>query len=340
MQPIPSIRARFDAAAKGTRFDGFLPIGTMASGAEFGISFVVLKGASNGKCLWINGQVHGDEINGILAAHDFLNGLDPSRLRGSIVLSSSANPLALDARHKNAPQDGYDMDQSFPGQPHGFVTERAAHLLMQQITEMAPDLIINMHTMPTFMASEPYAVFKRDNNDRISEQTLLQYIAPFRPRMACLVSVEPGRGERIGNLAGALDHQMLTMGIPCFMLELGSGGKATAAHIEQGIAGFADVARQMHIIEGEPEVFVSLTKVTQRARVTFPQGGLFRANKQPGDVVAAGETIGRIIDLRGRELEALSLPYEHMLIGIRSDPVVHTGDWFCFVAKAWETVEL
>lgn len=335
-----SIRLLLDAAKPASRIDGTIPVGTMASGAVIGLNFVAVKGAKNGPCLWINGQVHGDEVNGIIAALDFLADMDLSQLRGSIVLSSSANPLALDVRQKNAPQDGYDLDQIFPGQPEGFITERMAHALMEQVIGISPSLLINMHTMPQFMSAEPYAVYKRDPNGRVSEEAVMQYLASFQPRMACLVSIDPGRGERLGNLAGALDNQMLALGIPSFMLELGSGSKANPDHIAQGIRGFTNVARRMGMIPGEPDVVNKLVRVTKRRRVTFPNGGLFRAFKKPGEIVAADELVGKVMDLRGREVDALRLPYDHMIIGIRSDPTVHTGDWFCFVALEWDEVEL
>lgn len=323
------------AASRG---DGFISFGTTASGAQIGHSYIVVRGAQPGPCLWVNGQVHGDEINGIFSAFDFVDGLELSQLRGTVVISSSANPFALDARTKNAPQDGYDLDQTFPGQPQGFITERAAHQLMQEITGVKPDLLINMHTMPNFMASKPYAVYKAAPQAHIDPAQLHAYIAAFEPAFACLVSIEPGRGERQGNLAGALDHQMLGSGIPSFMVELGSGSKATPGDIAQGGRGLTGVAHRMGMIEHEARPSFVLTHVTKRARVTFSRGGLFRAHRQAGDLVPAGETIGRVVDLRGREVDVLSLPYACRLIGIRSDPVVHTGDWFCFVAQEWESL--
>src|SRR5690606_327459 len=130
---------------------------------------------------------------------DFINSLDPKDLNGTIVLTATSNPHALNARSKNAPQDGYDLDQSFPGNPAGFITERVARGLISNICDMA-DVVINMHTMPTFFSAKPYAVYKQDVNGVIHEDQLLDYIAGFDPALVCLVSVDPGRGERLGNL--------------------------------------------------------------------------------------------------------------------------------------------
>jgi predicted deacylase len=91
-------RQAFATARPGQRIRGRVPLGTSASGSEFGIPWFALKGTRPGPCLWINGQVHGDEINGLLAGFDFINGLDASRLNGSVVMTTTANPFAMEAR--------------------------------------------------------------------------------------------------------------------------------------------------------------------------------------------------------------------------------------------------
>ena len=106
------IRSALDAAAPASRIKGDLVVGTMASGASIAIPYVAVKGARPGPCLWVNGQVHGVEINGILAALDFVNGLDPQAMTGTVIVTGTANPLAFDARRKAAPQDDNDPEGS------------------------------------------------------------------------------------------------------------------------------------------------------------------------------------------------------------------------------------
>ncbi len=89
----------------GQRAEGRLPVGTMASGQGIELPYLALRGVQGGPCLWLNGAVHGDEINGVLAALDFFRALDPNRMRGSVVVTPVSNPLAFDARRKRAPQD-------------------------------------------------------------------------------------------------------------------------------------------------------------------------------------------------------------------------------------------
>lgn len=332
------LRDQLAEAAPGSRIEGRFFAGTMASGAEMAIPWVALKGSGAGRCLWINGQVHGPELNGVFAALDFANRLDPRGMKGSVVVTATANPLALNARTKTTPQDEGDLDQSFPGNAGGLVTERMAHALFENAKACA-DLLVNLHTMGHMFDSRPYAVYKLHPNGKVPEPALLGMIAPFRPLVACRMRIEQGLGELPGNIAGALDYQMLALGVPAFMIELGSGSRAEAPYIAQGIAGLDEVARRMGILPGDPGRQENIRRVTRRAHVTGSQGGLFRATKAPGDLVKAGEVLGSTMNLYGKVVETVSLPQDCIVIGMRRDPVVHFGDRVGFVALEWEDIE-
>ena len=332
-----SIKAALAAAQAGSRIQGGIPIGTMASGAAIAIPYVALKGAEDGPCLWINGQVHGVEINGIFSALDLINSVDLQTLRGTIVVTATGNPLAFDSHRKTAPQDDNDLDQTYPGKPAGFITERMAYALFNEVSQCA-NVVINMHTNGPAFEGKPYAVYKQHPNEKVSEKTLLDLIAPFKPSVTCLMSIEPGRGELLGNIAGALDYQCLALGIPAFMIELGGGSRAEVPYIAQGLAGMRGVAQKMGMVPGVPELPAKTRKVTRRAHVTFNHGGLFRAHKQAGDFVKAGESLGQVWDVYGNVAEEMTLPYDAVVICIRRDPVVHSGDRFAFVAQEWKDV--
>src|SRR5260370_26444801 len=147
--------------------------------------------------------------------------------------------------------------------------------------------MINMHTMSPPFEAEVYAVYKVHPNGLVNENDLLRLIAPFKPSVACRMSVEPGKGELPGNIAGAFDYQMDALGIPAFMIELGAGGRATPEDIRQGIEGFFGVARELKMLEGSNGMH-KMRRVTKRGDITFKHGGLFRASRKPGETVKAG----------------------------------------------------
>lgn len=315
---------------------GMLSVGTMSSGASIELPYVVVKGARPGKTLWLNGQVHGDEINGVLAALRFARGLDPAAMQGNVVVTPTANPHALDSRRKRNPYDELDLDQCYPGSPTGLISERLAHALFSEIKGTA-DMLINLHTMNALFDSKAYAVYKVHPESGVSEDDLLSAIALFSPNVACRMDVG-GKGELPGNIAGALDYQCLSVGIPAFMLELGGGSRYEAHNVALAERGFADLASRLGILpRGEagssPQ---QVRRVTRRGWLTFNTGGLFVPQVEAGATLDANSMLGQTIDILGQPTEEIRLARDGIVIGLRRDPVVHTGERAAFVAWEWD----
>lgn len=327
------------AMPDGTRAHGEILLGNLASGSEISLPYIAVKGAKKGPCLWINGQVHGDELNGVVAAIDFINGLDPQLVAGSVVVTPTANPLALDGRRKRTPQDEQDLDQTFPGKREGFISDRMSFTLFAEITAVA-NCMVSLHTMNPWYDAKPYAVYKVKEGGDVTEAYLLRCTSFFEPSVACRMDVTTGRGELPGNVAGAIDYQCLLKGIPAFMVELGRGSYLEPANVALAIDGLHKLAIFLGILPGEVEQDGEVRRVTRRTWITCASGGLFRSKFEPGDKVQAGQTLGEILRLTGEDSEVISPDEDCVIIGVRRDPVVHTGERVAFVATEWDTFRL
>jgi predicted deacylase len=334
-------RQAFATARPGQRIRGRVPLGTSASGSEFGIPWFALKGTRPGPCLWINGQVHGDEINGLLAGFDFINGLDASRLNGSVVMTTTANPFAMEARRKKTPADEEDLDQAYPGRADGLVTERLAAALFPLVAEHA-DVTVCMHAVGTPYEAVPYAVYKLHPSSGVDERKLLRLTAHFRPAISCRMSVASGGAELPGNIAGALDYQLLARGRTAFMLEVGSGGRAEAPFIAQTVAGLRSLAAAMGLLPDESPLPPPprLLRATKRGHITVEHGGFARMGTKPGQVAPAGTPLLRIENAYGEHVEDVAQQSDVFVISLRRDPVVHSGDRGAFVAWEWDEVTI
>ena len=336
----PGIADHFSSLRKGAKASGCLRAGTMASGQPIALPYMIARGLEDGQCLWLNGAVHGDEINGSLAAIDFFSEIDPQRLRGSVVVTPVSNPLGFDARRKRVPQDEQDLDQTFPGRPDGLTSEIVAHLLFKEIDALA-DTVVNFHTMMPYFASRPYAVYKNVGGEEQSEEALLRAMALFGPVAACRMNVTPTGNELPGNIAGALDYQCLKRGKLAFMIELGIGSRQEPAYIRQGVEGLRRLVAHMGLSPSNRDAEAApggVRRVTRRTHVLCREGGLFRQGAQPGDKLPAGELLGRIHSACGDTVEEIRFNQDVIVIGVRNDPVVHTGDRVGFVALEWDDV--
>jgi predicted deacylase len=318
---------------------GVISVGRYASHTPINLPYIVVRGARTSPCLWVNGAVHGNESQAAYTGIEFARGLNPADLEGTVVVTPIANPPAFDARRKYSPIDELDLDQSFPGRPTNFSTELLAERLFEEIRSTA-SVLINLHTMGPFLDAIPYAVYKITQDAAIPEAELLRIASLFDPYVACRMDLT-GHGELPGELAGALDFQILRLGRPALMIELGAGGRLDLDQVAQGVRGLVRLARSAGVLNGPPDDGGGmLTRVTRRTHLTCSEGGFFRALVRPGAELPAGSVLGQVVDAYGDLVEEVRLSSDVLIIGVRRDPVVHTGDRVGFVGLEWDRVEL
>jgi len=335
---MPTVLDHLRSLAPGSQGRGSIIAGRLASGQEIAIPYHAVRGAHPGPCLWVSGNVHGDEINGMVAAAQFVREAQPAALRGAIVVVPTANPLAFDAREKHTPLDGQDLDQTFPGRRDGLVSDRIAATLFGEMKACA-DMLVSLHAIGWVMSAKPYAVYKLAPGGAVSEDTLLRCIAGFEPMFACRQNVAPGGGELPGNIAGAIDYQFLCLGRPAIMVELGSARTLQMEYVEQTTRGLNRLARLLEMLPGEiSPAGWPLRRVTERRQMTCTHAGIFHPRAVPGERVLAGRVVGEIHDLWGETVERIVFDRDVIVIGIRREPVVHTGDRTVFVATQWDDV--
>jgi uncharacterized protein len=313
--------------------------GTMASGQTIDLPLSVIKGRHPGPVLWLNGAVHGDEINGILAIFDFMHSVDWRDLAGAVVATPVSNVTALNARTKRVPQDDQDLDQSFPGSASGMLSQRLAHAVFEEIREHA-NVVINFHTMNPYFDSSPYAVYKDAGAGAPSEAELLAALGCFSPFVACRMSVNSG-SELPGNNSGSLDYQCLKLGKLAFMVELGGGSRQEPAYVRAGVEGLRRLAAHLKMLPEHGDRGAGhLVRVTKRTHVFCAEGGFFRQHASAGTMLPAGEALGIVQSAFGETVETVSFDKDVMVIGIRTDPVVHSGDRVAFVGLEWDGVDV
>ena len=313
-------------------------MGTLASGNSQSVPYLVARGDGAGPCLWINAAVHGDESQAAIVAAEFFGRLVSEELAGDVVVTPVANPPAFDQRRKHSPVDSVDLDQSFPGRADFLQTQRLAHTLFEEMRGPA-DVIVNLHTMGPMLDACNYAVYKSDPSG-FSEDERLKLIALLDVRVACRMDLK-GPGELPGNIEGALDYQMMELGKQAFMLEAGASGGVDRNAIDRAVNGLLALSAGLGVMRGydydQPR---SICRATGRTHVTSNFAGFFHQDAVPGSLVEASQPLGRVIDVYGDVVEVVSLPDPVLVIGIRSDPVVHSGDRVAFVATEWDEVTL
>lgn len=323
------------SAKQGEMGKGFIKVGELAVHSEILIPVLIVHGWKPGPVLWINGAVHGDELNGFMAARLVAHETNPKELRGTLVCTPLCNPLAVQWRQKQNPFDQLDLDQQFPGSPEGLISQQTADSLFREIKEKA-DCVINFHTAGSYFYAPPYTVFKKvgGTGEKIYERTR-ELAGAFGLEVNCLVDLTSGpKGELPGNISGALDVACACEGIPAFMAEIGSGGKFEENNIAIAVRGIRNIMRQLDMVEGPVERPAEQILITKRRFLYCRRAGFYTAEARPGQILAKKGTIGRIIDLFS-EIETISVAQKTYVIQVRVNPVVHSGDRVAFLGLEW-----
>ncbi len=321
---------------EGERAYFTVPAGELAHKAVVQLPVIVVAGKKEGPVLWINGTVHGDELNGSYAAWELSGEIDPEQLSGTLVVTPICNPIAFECRNKISAIDNMDMDTAFPGDPEGMMTQRIAHLIYREIKANA-GAVISFHTMATPYRADPYSVRKiipgvSDSVNEVSEGMQ----RAFGVVTNCVVDLRGDTNELPGVTSGALDITCMKDGIPAFMGEMGQGGKVETEYVEAAKKGILNVMRYLKMLDGPVEKPGRQVLITKRRFLRSDKGGMIRMNVKSGDEVKAGESLLNL-HYYGDEMESYPARTDCYVIGVRENPVVSTGDRVAFVGTEWRT---
>lgn len=321
---------------EGERAYFTVPAGELAHKAVVQLPVIVVAGKKEGPVLWINGTVHGDELNGSYAAWELSGEIDPEQLSGTLVVTPICNPIAFECRNKISAIDNMDMDTAFPGDPEGMMTQRIAHLIYREIKANAGGCDqLPHHGDPLPGRSLLGAQADPGVSDEVNQVSEGMQRA-FGVVTNCLVDLRGDTNELPGVTSGALDITCMKDGIPAFMGEMGQGGKVETEYVEAAKKGILNVMRYLKMLDGPVEKPGRQVLITKRRFLRSDKGGMIRMNVKSGDEVKAGESLLNL-HYYGDEMESYPARTDCYVIGVRENPVVSTGDRVAFVGTEWRT---
>src|SRR4029453_7374320 len=142
-------------AEPGTLASGYCQV--RIDGELLALPVVIVHGQHAGPVLAVTAGIHGGEYVAMVAVRDFVFGLDPGTMRGTVVAALQSSPLSFSARSSfNNPMDGRNLNRSFPGSANGGATEQLAAWLWANIIARA-DLYVDCHSGDLPEVLEPFA---------------------------------------------------------------------------------------------------------------------------------------------------------------------------------------
>ena len=107
---------------------------------------VIIKGREPGKVFTILAGVHGAELAPIIATQKLLQQIDPSQLKGTLIIFPITNVGAFYGYTPYInPIDKRNINRTFPGRENGTVSEKIAHFISTKIIPIS-DVLLDAHS--------------------------------------------------------------------------------------------------------------------------------------------------------------------------------------------------
>ncbi len=277
------------------------------TGNTFPSAVLVAHGPEPGPTLCLTAAVHGDELNGIETVRRVLHGLDPERVRGTVVGVPIVN---LQGFHRNSRYlpDRRDLNRFFPGNPSGSSASRIAYSLFNKVIRHC-DALVDLHTGSFHRTNLPQ--LRADLNDE------------------AVVRLTKGFGSTVilhsEGAEGTLRAAATAAGVPAVTLEAGMPLQVQEDAVNHSVKGVFTLLDTLGIYDrrslwGNPE------PVYYQSRwVRADHGGILAGQVRLGRRVRPGDLLGTVIDPISNESNKILSPYRGRIIGMALDQFVMPG---------------
>ncbi len=294
-----------------------LPLPT--GGSEF-FPVIIAQGREAAQpVLWLTANIHGGEYDGIAVIHHLITPELLPHLRGTLVAIPTLSPAGLRTGERSPYYlGGKDPNRLFPGlsapeddHPNDFASalEQAYSRLFERISATATYLI-DLHDFG--IRSIPFAfrdpVFYSNAADKVVAEKLQQTVGQMLDALGLTVVNEYASARYMEldlhrSVSGAALNRAR---IPAVTIEIGGQKAVNTDHVQAVVAGVRNVMRWAGMLPGpaEPLPDIPIVKPGYPVRRTIhprvPQACIVHHLVQPGDLLAPGDAVARMVDIYGR----------------------------------------
>ncbi len=302
---------------KGSKSSGYFTFDDSQL-AKYQWPYFAVVGAHDGPAFLLTAGIHAAEYTGILAAIRLGRDLEPSAVRGTIVVIPLLNRPGFFERSVYVnPEDGENLNRVFPGRADGTWSDRFAHHLLNDVV-VRFDYAMDLHAGDMIEDLEPFVIFSQTGNTEV-DASARRMIDSYGVRWAtCSVPT----GERPGMLYAAAAQR----GVPAIIAESGRCGLVEEDAIDRHVRGVRNIWRTLGLLADAPARNLEPPRVLNRFEwLRSEHEGIFACDVRVSDPVHAGQSLGQMIDLLGNELAEVRSPADGIVLFTVTSPAVKQG---------------
>lgn len=285
------------------------------------------RGRRDGPRLTLMAGIHGCEYPAIAAVRTFMRELDTSSLAGSILAVPIASPTSFHGRSAFVvPEDGRNLNRTFPGRPDGSFTEALADHIFQTFM-LGSDLVIDLHGGDLFEALEPFAIYDDSPQREMAGSLARAFGLPY---VIC---------QRGSDLKGMTSVAAADAGIPAIIAEVGGCGLLEADAVALHLTGLRNALRAAGMLDGPVQAPATPQYLSADFRwMRCENAGWWQSEVAVGTMVVSGQRLGSILDPFGDELEEIVAPLDGAIGFLTTSPAVAQDGLLLAIAGELTTI--
>ncbi|MBL8582773.1 MAG: succinylglutamate desuccinylase/aspartoacylase family protein [Rhizobiaceae bacterium] len=292
------------------------------------IPLAVIRNGS-GPTVILQAGNHGDEYEGPITLGELIRDLDPGTVSGRIIFLPAVNISAVLAGRRTSPVDGLNLNRTFPGDPHGSITQQISAYVSSVIMPLG-DAYVDLHSGGSSLSILPSAIIEPAQNPDLRRRNVEAVLAFDAP----LTVVIDNLGEPRTSTATAVRAGLVTVGT-----EMGGGGTVSLDALGVCRRGVRNLLAHWGVLAPTSGPITARAENILRipghdGYVLAATDGVFEPFHALGSEVRAGQPAGRIHNLADprREPETLHYAADGIVYGRRQPGRVVVGN--CCVAVA------
>jgi uncharacterized protein len=288
--------------------------------AGLAVPFVELTGSADGPTLTVIAGVHGCEYASMAGVRRWLRALEGIALRGRVRAVPVLNVTAFAARTPFVvPEDGKNLNRSFPGDPAGTLAERLAWDAYTQLIQ-GSDAYVDAHCGDLVEALQPFALYEAGPAEDRARELAAAYGLPY------VIRQPPGSGRTVN---GTSSSSAAELGIAAITAEAGGCGLVEEHAVALHVAGLHGVLASLGMTEVPAAARAPETRAAEPVhlgRFLWPRcakAGWWAPTVKPGETVWEGQLVGTVTSLDGATVqETVTAPADGVIIFVTSSPAV------------------
>ena len=281
----------------------------------------VVHGASPGPVLGLIAGNHGYEYPPILALQRLRKRIDPTALRGTVILVHIANvPSFLGRTIYRSPVDGENLNRMYPGDPKGTISARIADVITREVIDRS-DYVLDIHGGDGNESLRPFVYMPVTGKGALDGAIRDMAIAFGFDHIV----VDRSRVDDVQNSIYC-DRTATSRGKPALTVESGYLGGRDEESIEAVVRGVESLMRHYDMLDGEPSpvehpIFLETTEV-----LTSPSTGVLTPHVKRGQTVSEGTALATVSDFFGNTVATVRSPFAGEVLYVVATPPISEGE--------------